>query len=96
MLNWKTVNLKNDYGGLLPFFIEWSTDSVHPSVDAPKGCALGSFTAISPTKDLWSMAEVLGLDLHISEGKETLLQAVIIGREDGVILTSPKHTLSDY
>src|SRR6266436_7274128 len=31
VLHWKTVNLKDDADGLLPFFIEWSTDSSHPS-----------------------------------------------------------------
>src|SRR6266404_7309011 len=35
ILNWKTINLADDRHGILPFFIEWSADSVHPSKDAP-------------------------------------------------------------
>ncbi len=40
VLHWATLALKDDGDGLLPFFIEWGAESVHPSVDAPKGCAL--------------------------------------------------------
>ena len=42
LLQWKTLNLKDDQSGLLPFFIEWSADTVHPSVDAPTGCKIGT------------------------------------------------------
>src|SRR5213080_1543631 len=38
VLHWKALRLKDDRGGLLPFFIEWSADTTHPSVDAPRGC----------------------------------------------------------
>src|SRR2546429_7923807 len=37
VLHWKTLNLKDDANGLLPFFIEWSADSLHPSAEAPSG-----------------------------------------------------------
>src|SRR5262245_34518182 len=42
-LHWKTFTLRDNRGGLLPFFIEWSRDSLHPSEDAPKGCTLKRF-----------------------------------------------------
>src|SRR5215472_4307823 len=32
VLYWKALRLKDDHGGLLPFFIEWGADSTHPSV----------------------------------------------------------------
>src|SRR5206468_1623287 len=47
VLNWKTINLADDRGGLLPFFIEWSADSVHPSKDAPARCELDYFEILS-------------------------------------------------
>src|SRR5437879_6107227 len=45
LLKWQIVSLAETASRLMPFFIEWSQDSVHPSVDAPKGCALLSFAA---------------------------------------------------
>jgi hypothetical protein len=35
VLTWKVVRLKDEPTTLLPFFIEWSADSIHPSVDSP-------------------------------------------------------------
>src|SRR5437667_5834446 len=61
VLHWKTLKLKDDANGLLPFFIEWSADSVltdpeqkmsadsaHPSTDAPSGCQLLRFELLTP------------------------------------------------
>ena len=48
MLHWQTLNLTNDRGGLLPFFIQWGAETVHPSVDAPQGCTLEIFAVVTP------------------------------------------------
>src|SRR5438874_9945415 len=40
LLRWKALTLRDDQGGLLPFFIEWDKESPHPSTDAPGGCRL--------------------------------------------------------
>ena len=48
MLRWKALPLQDDEGGLLPFFIEWSKDSPHPSTDAPAGCRLERFELGAP------------------------------------------------
>jgi hypothetical protein len=51
---------------LLPFFIEWSADSIHPSADSPKGCWLLRFEAASPDpEELSKQVDLLGLDLPI-------------------------------
>ncbi len=52
VLNWKTLALKDDAGGLFPFFIEWGAGTMHPSIDAPQGCSLELFEAISKEQDL--------------------------------------------
>jgi hypothetical protein len=66
LLRWRALRLKNDYGGLLPFFIEWSQDSVHPSVDAPQGCTLTRFEAATPRReDLLEAVSRVQLDLDV-------------------------------
>jgi len=71
VLNWKTINLKDDRGGLLPFFIEWSADSKHPSEDAPHGCKLDSFSAASPNPDgLLQLLKTLGVEMPVERGEK--------------------------
>src|ERR1700719_974657 len=80
LLQWQTVMLADTNGGLLPFFIEWGPDSVHPSEDAPKGCTLLSFAAEAPDPDkLAAELEALGLDLPVRKGQQARLHAVISG-----------------
>jgi hypothetical protein len=80
LLKWEIVSLADTDSGLLPFFIEWSQDSVHPSVDAPKGCALLSFAAETPDPDkLAAMLKTLNLDLPLKKSEKPRLHAVISG-----------------
>jgi hypothetical protein len=81
VLNWKTLGLKDDAGGLLPFFIEWGPTSIHPSVDSPQGCHLALFEAATPdTRELLKRADQLRLDLPIVKAPNTPhLHAVIVG-----------------
>jgi hypothetical protein len=80
LLQWQTLNLADTESGLLPFFIEWSQDSIHPSVDAPNGCALLSFAAETPEPEKFAARlKTLGLDLPVKQGQHTRLRAVISG-----------------
>jgi catechol 2,3-dioxygenase-like lactoylglutathione lyase family enzyme len=89
LLRWKALRLKDDHGGLLPFFIEWSRDSVHPSVDAPKGCTLQRFEAITPeTKGLLNAISRIQLDLHVSTADNPALRATIISPKGEFSVTS--------
>ncbi|HKD81906.1 MAG TPA: VOC family protein [Candidatus Angelobacter sp.] len=81
-LHWKSFSLKEDYAGVLPFFIEWSAGSVHPSQDAPAGCTLQNFFVESPAvKEVRSIAAKLGLNLEAKPGKKPFLGARIAGRK---------------
>ena len=51
VLRWKALNATDTRGGVLPFFIEWSSDSPHPASDSPAGCELSSFSCASSTID---------------------------------------------
>jgi hypothetical protein len=81
MLRWKTLTLQQDYDGLLPFFIEWSPDSVHPSQDAPQGCRLERFLLQSPqfsqALEFSDTCRRLGLDVSVAPGKAAGLRARI-------------------
>jgi catechol 2,3-dioxygenase-like lactoylglutathione lyase family enzyme len=80
MLHWQTLNLANDRNGLLPFFIQWGVDTVHPSVDAPEGCRLKSFSAVSPDSSALSAEfQKLGIDVQVEAGNAPHLRARIVG-----------------
>jgi hypothetical protein len=80
LLRWKSFRLQDDRGGLLPFFIEWSRDSVHPSVDAPAGCRLERLFAVSPEpKDLAAVYQRLEVEIAIERGEKAQLRARIAG-----------------
>jgi hypothetical protein len=89
LLQWKTLNLKDDKEGMLPFFIEWSSDSLHPSEDAPKGCRLTYFGGLTPnTDELTKIANLLQLDLSLSRGDQPALKATIVGPKGELQVTS--------
>ena len=89
VLNWKTVNLADDRHGLLPFFIEWSADSVHPSKDAPKGCSLAYFEVMSDEPDdLSATVKRIGLDVPVQRSDKTRLRALITGPKGDLGLTT--------
>jgi len=88
MLRWKSFGLKEDYGGVLPFFIEWSRDSVHPAQDAPAGCSLLQFSAESPSsRQVTDAARKLDLNFNTTPGKSPLLRARISGKKGEFELT---------
>jgi Glyoxalase-like domain len=89
LLQWKTLNLRDDLGGLLPFFIEWGAETTHPSVDAPRGCHLESFELLTPDPaSLAKTADQLGLGVAISKAASPQLRAVIRCAGKKVQLTS--------
>jgi hypothetical protein len=80
VLHWKSLRLDDDRGGLLPFFIEWSRDSAHPSVDAPAGCHLKRFSAVNPEpKDLDALYHGLDVEMAVERGEKAQLSAKIAG-----------------
>jgi len=87
MLHWQTLNLDNDRDGLLPFFIQWGAETVHPSVDAPAGCKLESFTVVSPdSASLSAKFRKLGISVEVVTGKTAHVQAKIAGPKGTLLL----------
>jgi Glyoxalase-like domain len=89
ILHWKSFRFEDDRGGLLPFFIEWSRDSVHPSVDAPGGCRLTNFSVACPqTNDLPVLYNRLGVEVVVARGEKAQLRARIVGSDGDLELSS--------
>ncbi len=89
ILHWKTLNLKDDGNGLLPFFIEWSAETVHPSEDAPSGCQLLRFELLTPDPAvLAKTASTLRLAAPIAKSPSPQLHAVITGPKGKLDVTS--------
>ena len=89
LLQWKTLALKDDANGLLPFFIEWSADTVHPSEDAPTGCQLLRFELLTP--DPAALAKItakLVLTVPITKGSSPQLHAEVTGPKGKLDVTS--------
>lgn len=89
VLTWKTLTLDDDQRHLLPFFIEWAANSVHPSVDAPAGCRLDRFVAETPDPEaLQKIAAQLSLQLPIASATRPRLLATIAGPKGHLSLSS--------
>jgi len=87
LLQWKTLNLRDDHHGVLPFFIEWSADTTHPSVDAPAGCRIVYFGLSAPNDtELQRLCTVLDLDVPVDHGDLPRITARISG-PDGRVMT---------
>ena len=81
-LQWRSFALKKDFDGVLPFFIEWNRNSIHPSQDAPSGCTLQHFLIECPAmEDVRSVAGKLGLEVEVKPAQTPFLRARIIGKK---------------
>jgi hypothetical protein len=86
LLQWKILNLNDDQSGLLPFFIEWSSDTVHPSVDAPSGCKIVYFSMSTPNHAaLERISTLLDLDVPVDQSEKPQLHARIAGPDGRVM-----------
>lgn len=89
LLEWQTLTLQDDVSGLLPFFIEWSADSRHPSADSPAGCHLIRFALVTPEPDkLAKTLTLLSLDVAVAKGEKPQLRARLSGPKGSLELTS--------
>jgi hypothetical protein len=89
VLNWKTVHLADDRHGLLPFFIEWSADSVHPSKDAPKKCHLDYFTVMGlDPAELRKVFQQIGVEASVERSDRDRLRAHITGPQGELGMSS--------
>ena len=90
-LTWKSLTLKDDRQGVLPFFIEWGSGSLHPSTDAPAGCKITDLWIGTPAPDeLKAIAAKLQLDVQVRRAKKLHLAATIVGPKGTMPLFSSR------
>lgn len=82
MLRWQTLTIANDLGaGVIqpvPFFIQWSVGSPHPSSDSPPGCVLESLEFEHPDPVRLNLIfEALGFDADVSSGNDIRIVASV-------------------
>ena len=80
MLQWQTLTVQNDLGEDMiqpvPFFIQWSAGSPHPSSDSPEGCMLESLEFEHPDPVRLNLIfEVLGLDANVASRENARITA---------------------
>jgi len=82
VLKWKILGVLNTLGlqGVepIPFFIEWSADSLHPSQDSPTGCELQSFEIEHPDPaSVIDALKELGIEAKVKPARNVKLSATL-------------------
>lgn len=82
LLKWRTLSTRRQIGSplvhLIPFFIEWAADAVHPSQDSPPGCELEALTMEHhAATQVREMLRNLGIEVAAKTRKEARLKAVL-------------------
>lgn len=93
LLKWRTLNVVRDadkdmvYFNIVPFFIQWDKDSLHPSVDAPGGCKLLSLEFEHPEAEkIAEMMKSLGIEAKISKANSPAIKASLKTPKGNVVL----------
>jgi hypothetical protein len=71
LLRWKVLGVESrfqsDGVNPIPFFIEWASDSVHPSKNAPAGCVIDDLRFEHPQADeLRATLRAIGLEANVA------------------------------
>ena len=91
LLRWKTLGVESKFqsGEIdpIPFFIEWASDSTHPSKDAPEGCMIEDLRFEHPRADeLAAALRAIGLEANVATADQVRIIARIQTRKGRVEL----------
>jgi hypothetical protein len=81
-LQWRTLGITSNAGDAhaepVPFLIQWSAGSVHPSQDSPAGCRLQSFVLHHPDPErVADVLRTLGLEADVRRSDAVGLTATL-------------------
>lgn len=82
LLRWKTLGVESRFqsGEInpIPFFIEWASDSIHPSKNAPQGCVIEDLRFEHPHADeLLAALRALGLEATVAPAGQVSIIATL-------------------
>jgi Glyoxalase-like domain len=82
LLRWKVLGVESElHAGTvdpIPFFIEWASDSTHPSKDAPVGCRIEELRLEHPRPDeLARLFRTMDLDANIAQADQVRIIAAL-------------------
>jgi hypothetical protein len=81
-LVWRTLGIANTLAAgvvnPIPFFIEWSANTVHPSIDSPKGCALKELRMTHPQAPaVITVLGVVGIEAEVAVGSDAAIHVTL-------------------
>jgi hypothetical protein len=91
-LNWRSLAVVHDLASPdldpIPFFIEWSAGTSHPSQTTPKGCELQSFAIEHPKPEVvLSVLKAVGIDATVTTAQAPRLKATLKTPNGSLTLT---------
>ena len=94
MLAWELLFVtQHEFGGLMPFFIDWQ-DTAHPSLSAPYGGQCKEVRLRSPDAALLNPAlNVFDVDVPVTLASEAAIEVEITTSTGNIVLTSTAETL---
>jgi hypothetical protein len=84
LLKWRSLSAARDvdkdilYFNVIPFFIQWDQDSLHPSQDSPTGCQLLSLEFEHPDAEAITTAmKTLGINAKVAKGASPVIRTAL-------------------
>ncbi len=78
VLRWRNLTVLGHDGDVVPFLIEWSKDSVHPSESSPSGCDLRELRLEHPApEEMNAFLETMDIAIRAVKGRLAKISALI-------------------
>lgn len=79
---WRTLRIDSALAvgaiDLIPFFIQWADETIHPSVDSPAGCTLKELRMTHPDAPAVNrVLEAVGIDAAAAPGADAAIHATL-------------------
>lgn len=85
-LRWKLLFPENNYAGIFPFFIEWESRWLHPSITCPSGLSLLTWELGHPEYDkINTCFGALNVDIHCIENPYPQLRCLIQAKQNNAV-----------